>query len=356
MAFREGFLNSALYDALRKYHEDVADQATCYVSATSGFEDRDGTAATATSNGATTNPASSITSLDRLKIRFDIPWPLFPLVVTTKHLETYNLIFSSLLQVKRAKYNLDSLKLVELNIDADDVKQAVEAAKAGGRGGSASASAGHSLLKNVKGEFLTIDAIVAHMKHRVVIFRQKLLHFVNCLHNYIMLRILHVIQVDFQLKLEAAHEIENVDELRQMHEIFLQQIWERCPLNPIFGNFRNLILRLLNCCVTLQRRWRGPRTTMRAFAAAATADENYDNLDASVDSLDSLNSPPPTPASPLLSPTMVVVTEGLTPQNFGEMEHEMSQVISFSQMFLSRVIKRGSFPHLKGFALEMLPW
>ena len=338
-AFRQGFLNSALYDALSKHHEAVADQALCYVVAEESGNDKEAT------SGADSG-ASSIVCLDRLKIRFRIPWPLYPLVVTTSHLETYNLIFASLLQVKRAKYNLDSLKFADLRIDEEDVQKAVEEFR-GGR----STSKGSVFLRDSRGELLATPAIISNMKHRVILFRQKLQHFVNGLHNYIMLRILHVIQVDFQQKLEAAHEIDNVDELRRMHETFVQQIWERCPLNPIFRNFRQLILRLLNFSVTLERRWRGP-LVKKAFSAVDVMDED---LDASVDSLDSLDSPPPAPAPVPLSPT-VVITEGLTPRNLEEMEYEMNQLITFIQTFLERVIKRGSFPHLKGFALEMLPW
>ena len=102
-------------------------------------------------------------------------------------------------------------------------------------------------------------------------------------------------------------------------------------------------MQLLNLAVTLHRRWRGK---------SKTDDDDDDGDDADLDS----NGAPSSTTTPQTPQTTTTPEVGLTPQNFEEMEYEVKQLISFIQAFLGSVIKRGSFPHLKGFALEMLPW
>ena len=105
-------------------------------------------------------------------------------------------------------------------------------------------------------------------------------------------------------------------------------------------------MQLLNLAVTLHRRWRGK---------SKTDDDDDDGDDADLDS-NGAPSSITTPQTPQTTATTTTPEVGLTPQNFEEMEYEVKQLISFIQAFLGSVIKRGSFPHLKGFALEMLPW
>uniref|UniRef100_A0A0E0G7I5 Gamma-tubulin complex component n=1 Tax=Oryza nivara TaxID=4536 RepID=A0A0E0G7I5_ORYNI len=125
-----------------------------------------------------------IEALDVLNFTYKVSWPL-DLIVNTEALKKYNQVMAFLLKVKRAKFILD------------------ETRKWTWKGGG-------STMHNFK-------------QHLIV--EQKLLHFVDAFHQYVMDRVYHSAWTELCDGMASATTL---DEVMEVHEAYLSSIQRQC--------------------------------------------------------------------------------------------------------------------------------
>ncbi|XP_031165314.2 gamma-tubulin complex component 5 isoform X2 [Sander lucioperca] len=104
-----------------------------------------------------------VNNLEVLTLGYKVPWPV-DIVISSECQKIYNQVFLLLLQIKWAKYSLDTLRFS----DFTDITKKLEGA----------------LAEEVK-----VKEPINQQIHRMCLLRVKLMHFVNSLHNYIMTRV-----------------------------------------------------------------------------------------------------------------------------------------------------------------------
>ncbi|PIA52321.1 hypothetical protein AQUCO_01000292v1 [Aquilegia coerulea] len=147
------------------------------------------------------NPASPLSSnlkgrnhhfgidvLDMLKFTYKVPWPL-ELIANSEAIQKYNQVMGFLLKVKRAKYVLDKARRWMWK----------------GRGTSTSNRKRHWLVE------------------------QKLLHFVDAFHQYVMDRVFHNSWLEL---CEGMASAGSLDEVIEVHEAYLLSIQRQCFVVP----------------------------------------------------------------------------------------------------------------------------
>ncbi|XP_047321455.1 gamma-tubulin complex component 5-like [Impatiens glandulifera] len=148
-----------------------------------------------------------IHGLDSLKFTYKVSWPL-ELIANTEAIKKYNQVMNFLLKVRRAKYVLDKTRRWMWK----------------GRGRGA----------------LTINS----KRHWLV--EQKLLHFVDAFHQYVMDRVYHSAWLELCEGMEAARSL---DQVLGVHEAYLLSIQRQCFVVPdklwaLIANRINTILGL----------------------------------------------------------------------------------------------------------------
>ncbi|GAQ81443.1 Spc97 / Spc98 family of spindle pole body component [Klebsormidium nitens] len=123
-----------------------------------------------------------IDALDCLRFSYKVSWPL-ELIISEAAIHKYNQVMAFLLKLKRAKHGLDRAARWKIN----------------GLGSSGG-------------------------KQRLL-FQQKLLHFINTLHQYVMDRVLHSAWLDLRTEMAAATSL---DEVIACHERYLAAIQKQC--------------------------------------------------------------------------------------------------------------------------------
>uniref|UniRef100_A0A3Q3MBY8 Gamma-tubulin complex component n=1 Tax=Mastacembelus armatus TaxID=205130 RepID=A0A3Q3MBY8_9TELE len=141
-----------------------------------------------------------VNNLEVLTLSYKVPWPV-DIVISSECQKIYNQVFLLLLQIKWAKYSLDTLRFSGMN-----VTKKLEG----------------SLAEEVK-----VKEPINQQIHRMCLLRVKLMHFVNSLHNYIMTRILHSTGLEFQHQVQEAKDL---DQLIKIHYRYLATIHDRCLL------------------------------------------------------------------------------------------------------------------------------
>ncbi|KAG5252365.1 gamma-tubulin complex component [Salix suchowensis] len=131
----------------------------------------------------------SIDGLDSLKFTYKVSWPL-ELIANTESIKKYNQVMGFLLKVKRAKFALDKARRWMWK----------------GRGNAATNS---------------------HKHHWLV--EQKLLHFVDAFHQYVMDRVYHSAWRELCEGMTAAGSL---DEVIEVHEAYLLSIQRQCFVVP----------------------------------------------------------------------------------------------------------------------------
>ena len=176
--------------------------------------------------------SSNIQSVDVIYLEYAMKWPL-TIVFDSKAEETYNAVFSFLLQVKRALWSLERLRVKDLLLEnpSSDEQERSEFSSLNGRKQSQ-----------------PVDTL----RQKIYILRMKLLHFVQSFHTYIMTRILHSSGLEFKAKLNEAKDFE---EILIFHQEFLEKVYDRCLLSPKVGFAKEAITRILNLSLNFQRQW-----------------------------------------------------------------------------------------------------
>ncbi|XP_058886341.1 gamma-tubulin complex component 5-like isoform X1 [Acipenser ruthenus] len=167
-----------------------------------------------------------VNNLDGLTLSYKVPWPV-DIVISSECQKIYNQVFLLLLQIKWAKYSLDTLRFHELNF----------------------------ATKKSEGVLFDQEAAKEPIKqqiHRMCLLRVKLMHFVNSLHNYIMTRILHSTGLEFQHQVEEAKDL---DQLIKIHYRYLSTIHDRCLLREKVSFVKEAIMKVLNLVLMFSGRW-----------------------------------------------------------------------------------------------------
>uniref|UniRef100_A0A672QNI5 Gamma-tubulin complex component n=1 Tax=Sinocyclocheilus grahami TaxID=75366 RepID=A0A672QNI5_SINGR len=133
-----------------------------------------------------------VNNLDGLTLSYKVPWPV-DIVISSECQKIYNQVFLLLLQIKWAKYSLDTLRFSGSQSEESTAKEPIN-----------------------------------QQIHRMFLLRVKLMHFVNSLHNYIMTRILHSTGLEFQHQVQEAKDL---DQLIKIHYRYLSTIHDRCLLS-----------------------------------------------------------------------------------------------------------------------------
>uniref|UniRef100_A0A671SK45 Gamma-tubulin complex component n=1 Tax=Sinocyclocheilus anshuiensis TaxID=1608454 RepID=A0A671SK45_9TELE len=150
-----------------------------------------------------------VNNLDGLTLSYKVPWPV-DIVISSECQKIYNQVFLLLLQIKWAKYSLDTLRFSDLTV----------AAKRQEGGQSEESTAKEPINQQI---------------HRMFLLRVKLMHFVNSLHNYIMTRVV------------SCHLHDDV------HVIFDASIQVTVSLQVSF--VKEAIMKVLNLVLIFSDRW-----------------------------------------------------------------------------------------------------
>lgn len=167
-----------------------------------------------------------VNNLEVLTLSYKVPWPV-DIVISSECQKIYNQVFLLLLQIKWAKYSLDTLRFS----DFTDVTKKLEGA----------------FPEEVK-----VKEPINQQIHRMCLLRVKLMHFVNSLHNYIMTRILHSTGLEFQHQVQEAKDL---DQLIKIHYRYLATIHDRCLLREKVSFVKEAIMKVLNLVLIFSDRW-----------------------------------------------------------------------------------------------------
>uniref|UniRef100_A0A4W4GM19 Gamma-tubulin complex component n=1 Tax=Electrophorus electricus TaxID=8005 RepID=A0A4W4GM19_ELEEL len=173
-----------------------------------------------------TRKKQPINNLDGLTLSYKVPWPV-DIVISSECQKIYNQVFLLLLQIKWAKYSLDTLRFSDLTVAA-------------------------KIHEGGPSEEYTAKEPINQQIHRMVLLRVKLMHFVNSLHNYIMTRILHSTGLEFQHQVQEAKDL---DQLIKIHYRYLSTIHDRCLLREKVSFVKEAIMKVLNLVLIFSDRW-----------------------------------------------------------------------------------------------------
>uniref|UniRef100_A0A3B5L776 Gamma-tubulin complex component n=1 Tax=Xiphophorus couchianus TaxID=32473 RepID=A0A3B5L776_9TELE len=164
-----------------------------------------------------------VNNLEVLTLSYKVPWPV-DIVISSECQKIYNQVFLLLLQIKWAKYSLDTLRFSEVT----------------------------KKLEGSPAEEAKLKEPISQQIHRMCLLRVKLMHFVNSLHNYIMTRILHSTGLEFQHQVQEAKDL---DQLIKIHYRYLATIHDRCLLREKVSFVKEAIMKVLNLVLIFSDRW-----------------------------------------------------------------------------------------------------
>jgi len=134
---------------------------------------------------------------DNVTLQSTVDWPT-NLVLSEEAVATYQLIFSYLMQLKRAVYSLESLKFSSV------------------------------YQRSGFGPSIKDDVTVSEKAHRLSILRSKVLHLLRHWQSFVMTSVIHAQQQIFAEKLDQAA---NLDDVIVAHETFLRKVKCFCLLD-----------------------------------------------------------------------------------------------------------------------------
>ncbi|KAK7410013.1 hypothetical protein VNO78_00477 [Psophocarpus tetragonolobus] len=187
-------LNTILQESIRNSADCMLLSApdSLVVSITKNLVDSDEEAITAGVVSSTPRQSNvnsfGINGLDMLKFTYKVPWPL-ELIANTEAIKKYNQVMRFLLKVKRAKFVLDKVRRWMWK----------------GRGSASNNRKHHWLVE------------------------QKLLHFVDAFHQYVMDRVYHSAWRELCEGMTAA---KSLDEVIEVHEAYMLSIQRQCFVVP----------------------------------------------------------------------------------------------------------------------------
>ena len=193
-----------------------------------------------------------IGALDTLYLTYQPSWPI-DLIIDRNSTHIYNEIMSSLLQVKRVKYNLDYL---HQNIRREIV--AIEKRMHSKNSNTIKISStdfddDHSQVYTPR------DAQFKEHAHKYMLFIGELRHFANNLHNYLIETCVYGNSSNsWNAVKKEIQEASSVDDLRYIHHKYLLALKRHCLLDPRTKVISDQIRKILNIslqCIGGIRRW-----------------------------------------------------------------------------------------------------
>lgn len=212
-------LNTILQESIRNSADCMLLSApdSLVVSITKNIVESDGEASTSGSVLGTHKSRVNnlgMNGLDMLKFTYKVPWPL-ELIANTEAIKKYNQVMRFLLKVKRAKFVLDKVRRWMWK----------------GRGSTTNNRKHHWLVE------------------------QKLLHFVDAFHQYVMDRVYHSAWRELCESMTVA---KSLDEVIDAHEAYMLSIQRQCfvvpdKLGALIASRVNIILGLALDFYTIQQ-------------------------------------------------------------------------------------------------------
>ncbi|KAF8425526.1 Spc98 family-domain-containing protein [Tirmania nivea] len=154
----------------------------------------------------------SVRQLAGIALEYALPWPLLN-ILKPSSLEAYKLVFILLLQLRRGKYVIEHLRLQD--------------------GGLRTCGTGR------KGNDTLVEQLYLHLRHRA-------LWFVNLMTMYVTY---HVLKPNIEEMTENMRKARDVDEMVNVHDVFVEKVTDRALLSDRMSKFHNAILSLLDICI-----------------------------------------------------------------------------------------------------------
>ncbi|KAA8589717.1 hypothetical protein FQN60_013082 [Etheostoma spectabile] len=150
-----------------------------------------------------------VNNLEVLTLGYKVPWPV-DIVISSECQKIYNQVFLLLLQIKWAKYSLDTLRFSDFT----------------------------DITKKLEG------ALAEEVKVKDPINQQ--------IHRMCLLRILHSTGLEFQHQVQEAKDL---DQLIKIHYRYLATIHDRCLLREKVSFVKEAIMKVLNLVLIFSDRW-----------------------------------------------------------------------------------------------------
>ncbi|KAH0469340.1 hypothetical protein IEQ34_000898 [Dendrobium chrysotoxum] len=184
-------LNTILQESIRNSADNTLlsapDSFVVSISQSDAREDEENKASNIATPRRVRGQFFGIDALDLLKFSYKVSWPL-DLIINAETLKKYNQVMGFLLKVKRAK---------------------------------------HLLNKARRWMWKGRTAVQNHKHHLLV--EQKLLHFVDAFHQYVMDRVFHSAWIELCTAMSSAGSL---DEVIEVHEAYLSSIQRQCFVGP----------------------------------------------------------------------------------------------------------------------------
>ena len=142
---------------------------------------------------------------DCIELQWNVEWPI-SLVITEDCIQTYNKLFSYLMQIKRALYCVESLKFSTIY--------------------KCPAKSGQSFKRLQNSNAAPMSFY--EKRHRMAILRARILHLLQHWHGFVMTSVIQAEKHVFSLKLADA---ETLDDILLAHKTFLERICSLCLLD-----------------------------------------------------------------------------------------------------------------------------
>ena len=204
---------------------------------------------------------SSAQMFDGLLLRYSAPWPI-TIILDSKTEEQYNEIFKFLLKVKRAIWVLEHLRFYELIVEVGDNDDESDGSSDGGdsdgevREHSTKKYKSNEVNLSPRKKLVRDDRILEpakqQLKQRLVILRMKMLHALQNFHFYLMNRITFAVNDELNPK---VHEAKDLEEIIEVHYMFLRNLKKRCFLHENIGRSKEAIFRILSLVFDFELLW-----------------------------------------------------------------------------------------------------
>ena len=211
--------------------------------------------------------SDTLTDLEsNIHIAYHVDWPM-NIVLHSTSLTMYNKVFQFLLKVKHALWSLQEIDPKEISKSLENAQKLRKLAiKEYDFAGDSDDDESHKLLfpksksnpsKSHKEVVVTKDDELKEKRkiHRILVLRSWLLHFVSNIHSYLMTRVLHTTQLELQgvLREEGENKVNDLDDIIQSHNKYIERIHDRCFLHQSAGVLREAVIKVLNTCLDLHK-------------------------------------------------------------------------------------------------------
>eukprot|EP00039_Didymoeca_costata_P003677 m.69062 g.69062 ORF g.69062 m.69062 type:complete len:958 (+) comp12025_c0_seq1:199-3072(+) len=159
--------------------------------------------------------SQGLSLFEYLTLNYELKWPI-SLVVSSRAMEIYKEVFSFLVKIKWAKWNLDEIR-----------------------------------SRHIEQECASSKDLVPILR-RLYFLRMKILNAVNHLNSFIMTRIVESLRNSLSEKLSQA---EDIDGYRSASEWFVDTVYERCLLSASGDTVCNALMQIFEIAIEYKALW-----------------------------------------------------------------------------------------------------